>query len=147
MPTFHLDVATPERMVFVGEVGMLLAPGSEGQLGILPHHAALLSLLAEGELVIRREGHEDMVMAIGGGVLEVGPDKVIVLADSAERAEEIDLSRAESARKRAQELLTRRGDQLQMEQAQAALRRAATRIRVAGRRRRRAGGPPQQPPA
>jgi F-type H+-transporting ATPase subunit epsilon len=146
MSTIHLDVVTPEREVFSGDVAMLLAPGIEGQLGILPHHAALLTGLTEGELVIRRDGEEDLILAVAGGFLEVGPEKVIVLADVAERADDIDLERAEAARKRAEELLQNRGDRLEVEKAQAALRRAATRIRVATKRRRRTGpGEPSGP--
>src|SRR4030043_387662 len=104
MSSLKLDIVTAERVVYSGEVDAVIAPGVEGQLGILPHHAPLMTMLQAGELVARKAGQEE-IMAISGGFLEVRPDRVIVLADSAERAEEIDTARAEAARKRAEERL------------------------------------------
>ncbi len=85
---------------------MVVAPGIDGQLGILPHHAPLMTALTIGELVLHKAGEEDTIMAIGGGFMEVGPQHVTILADSAERAEEIDEARAEAARRRAETTMT-----------------------------------------
>jgi F-type H+-transporting ATPase subunit epsilon len=105
MSPIRCEVVTAERTVFDEDVDMVVAPGIEGQLGILPHHAPLITALTYGELVMRREGLEDDFIAIGGGFMEVGPEHVIILADSAERADEIDEARAEEARKKAETLM------------------------------------------
>ena len=137
MANLKLDIVTAERIVYSDEVDAIMAPGAEGQLGILPHHAPLMTILQSGELVVRRGGEED-VMAISGGFLEVRPDRVIVLADSAERAEEIDTERAEAAKKRAEERLAERG-RIEIDEArvQASLRRAIARLSVVERAKTR----------
>jgi F-type H+-transporting ATPase subunit epsilon len=140
MPTTRLEVITAERVVYSDDVDMVLAPGAEGQLGILPEHAYLLTALGEGELIIRKAGQEDEYIAIGGGFMEVGPTYVNVLADSAERAEEIDFARAEEARKRAESLLAQKLDRMEFAQAEAALRRSLIRMKVARQRKSRGGG-------
>ncbi|HSJ56896.1 MAG TPA: F0F1 ATP synthase subunit epsilon [Anaerolineae bacterium] len=146
MAQLRVEVVTAERAVFEGDVDIVVAPGIEGQLGILPNHAPLITALTFGELTLRRAGDEDIYIAIGGGFMEVGPDHVTILADSAERAEEIDLERAEAARHRAEDLMEQEQDvDADVIRAQAALRRAAIRIKVAQRSRRRrppSGGPP-----
>jgi F-type H+-transporting ATPase subunit epsilon len=134
--TIKLDIVSVERVVFSGDVDIVIAPGLEGQLGILPKHAPLMTILKAGEL-IARQGTEEFIIAISGGFLEVRPDRVIVLADAAERAEEIDISRAEAARKRAQDQLAHSSSHSETMVAEAALRRAIARIDVADRRRRR----------
>jgi F-type H+-transporting ATPase subunit epsilon len=134
--TIKLDIVTVEKVVFTGDVDIVVAPGQEGEMGILPHHAPLMTILNPGELVARC-GKEEFCMAISGGYLEVQPDRVIVLADSAERADEIDIARAETAKKRAQEVLAHPPSQLEAAQAEAALRRAMARLGVATRRKRR----------
>jgi F-type H+-transporting ATPase subunit epsilon len=136
MATLHLEIVTIERKVFDDEVNMVIAPGSEGMLGILPRHTPLLTALNYGELQIKKEGQEDQFFAIGGGFMEVQPHHVVVLADSAEHAEEIDVERAEAARRRAEESLARAPEELELEQAEAALRRSVIRLKVAERRRR-----------
>ena len=136
METILCEVVTPERMIFSEQVDEVLVPGARGQLGILPKHAPLITSLEEGELVIRRQGQDDTLIAIHGGFMEVRKDTVIVLADAAERAEEIDTARAEAARQRAEELLTTSASDEDFERARAALRRAALRLKVAGQRRR-----------
>jgi len=137
VPGLKLDIVTAERVVYSADVDMVIAPGVEGQLGILPHHAPLMTILQAGELVARRGGEEDS-LAISGGFLEVRPDRVIILADSAERAEEIDVARAEAARKRAEERLRgRKVPGLDETRAEAALRRAVARISVAEKIKRR----------
>lgn len=137
MSSLKLDIVTAERIVYSEEVDAVIAPGVEGQLGILPHHAPLMTILQAGELVVRRGNKEDS-LAISGGFLEVRPDRVIVLADSAERAEEIDEARAEAAKKRAEERLhDRKVAGLDETRAEAALRRAIARLSVAEKIKRR----------
>ncbi len=137
MPSLRLEVVTAEREVFSGEVDSVLAPGIEGELGILPRHAPLVTMLQAGELRFRR-ADEETNLAIGGGFLEVANNRVIVLADSAERADEIDLARAQEAQERARTLIAERrsADRASFEQALAELRREQIRIRVARRVRR-----------
>lgn len=131
-----LDIVTIERQVFSEDVDMVVAPGTEGMLGILPHHAPLMTGLKPGELVIKRRGQPDQLLAIGGGFMEVRPDKVTILADSAEHASEIDVARAEEARRRAEELLLEKpADLAQYAALEAQLRVAQVRLKVARRRR------------
>jgi F-type H+-transporting ATPase subunit epsilon len=145
MATLHLEIVTIEGRVYDDQVNMVVAPGSEGVLGILPRHTPLLTALTFGELQIKKEGEEDQFFAIGGGFMEVQPDHVVVLADSAERAEEIDVARAEAARRRAEELLARaKEEKVDFIRIEAALRRSVTRLKVGRRRRRGAEGYPGQ---
>lgn len=135
MSTMRCEVVTVERVVYQGDVNMVIAPGIDGQMGILPRHAALITALTEGELIIHKEGEPDVNMAIGGGFLEVSNNKVTILADTAERAEEIDEARAAAARKRAEEMLKeKRFDAVEFVKAEAALRRSLVRLKVARRR-------------
>jgi F-type H+-transporting ATPase subunit epsilon len=137
MASLTCEVVTAERVLFSGEVDLVLAPGIEGQLGILPHHAPLITALQPGELIVRR-GEEEVIFAVGGGFLEVVHNKVTILADSAERAEEIDVERALAAKKRAEERLAqRRAEDVDHARAEAALRRAMARLRVAEHAKRR----------
>ena len=136
MSSVRLDIVTAERVVYSEEVDVVIAPGVEGQLGILPHHAPLMTILQPGELQVRKGG-EEISLAISGGFLEVRPDRVIVLADTAERADEIDLARAEEAKLRAQERLAHPTPEINVAQAEAALRRSLARLKVAEKRRRR----------
>lgn len=132
----QLDIVTPERNVYSDEVDMVTAPGVEGELGILPRHAPLMTALQPGELRIRK-GDQVEFFAIGGGFMEVRPDHIIVLADSAERADEIDIERAETARQRAERMLKEGVPEGQIEAIEGALRRSRVRLKVARRRRRR----------
>jgi F-type H+-transporting ATPase subunit epsilon len=149
MSRLHCQILTAERSVFDDRVDMVVAPGTEGQLGILPNHAPLITALTYGELIIHRAGREDEFIAIGGGFMEVGPEHVTILADSAERAEEIDVLGAEEARRRAHETMSqKRVEGADLARAEAALRRSTIRLKVARRRRRpegRAPGPGQPP--
>ena len=141
MSSIRLDIVTAERAVYSEDVDMVIAPGVEGQLGILPHHTPLMTTLQPGELRVRKGG-EEVSLAISGGFLEVRPDRVLVLADTAERAEEIDIARAEEARHRAQERLAERQvPEVDSARAEAALRRSLARLRVAEtvKRRRKSG--------
>ncbi len=136
MSTIRLEIVTAERLVFAEDVNIVIAPGIEGQLGILPHHTPLMTMLMPGELVARK-GNEEFFMFVTGGFLEVRPDKVLVLADACERAEEINLERAEAARKRAEERLKVRTPDIDLARAEAALQRSLIRLKVVERRKKR----------
>jgi F-type H+-transporting ATPase subunit epsilon len=126
-------------VVFSEEVDIVVAPGVLGELGVLPHHAPLMTTLEPGELKVRK-GVEEYSVAISGGFLEVRPDRIIILADAAERADEIDIARAEAAKQRAQQRLTHPTPEVDLAQAEAALRRSLARLKVAEKRRRRTPG-------
>jgi F-type H+-transporting ATPase subunit epsilon len=139
-----LDIVTIERQVYSDDVDMVVAPGVEGELGILPGHAALITSLNEGELRVTR-GEQLQIFAIGGGYLEVLNNRVTVLADTAEQAAEIDVARAEAARERAERLLKEGpSDPVDRSMIEGALRRSKVRLKVA-RKRRRASTPPGGP--
>jgi len=136
MAIFRLEIVTAERMVFSDDVSAVIAWGVEGQLGILPHHAPLMTMLQPGDLMIRRNKEEEY-LAISGGFLEVRPDKVIILADACERIDEIDIARAEEAKKRAKETMkTAPPLSVDTAAAEAALRRSLARLKVAEKKRR-----------
>jgi len=133
-----VEIVTVERTLLQESgVDEVIAPGVEGQLAVLPQHAAFMTMLAPGELILKKGG-EEHPFAVTGGFFEVLNDRVIVLADAAERAEEIDVARAEAARERARLALERRESLEEMAAMQAALQRALIRLRVAENRRRRA---------
>jgi F-type H+-transporting ATPase subunit epsilon len=136
--TFRLELVTAERMVYSDDVNMVVAWGTEGQLGILPHHAPLMTMLQPGELIIKKD-NEESYMAVSGGFLEVRPDKVIILADACERAEEIDLARAQEAKRRAGEIMKAPLSETETAAAEAALRRSLVRLKVAEKTRRTRG--------
>ena len=136
MATFRLEIVTPEKMIFSDDVNVVLAWGVEGQLGILPYHAPLMTMLQPGDLVIRK-GTEEEYLTISGGFLEVRPDKVVILADACERAAEIDVTRAEEAKKRAQEALKGAKTTVDTATAEAALRRSLARLKAVERIRRK----------
>ncbi len=132
----QLEIVTPEKLAFKDEVDSVVLPGSEGELGVLPHHAPLVSTLGAGELRLRKGGQEES-FAIVGGFLQVLPDKVVVMAETADMASEIDLERAQEARRRAEEALESgfvEGPDLVA--ARISLQTALIRIRVAERRHR-----------
>ena len=133
MATLHLEIVTQEKRLYTGEVDMIVAPGGEGELGILPHHAPLLTTLQEGVLRAKVGGGEEY-FSIGGGFMEVQPDHVIVLADVAEKADEIDMARAEEAKRRAEQLLKDRPVGTDIESVLHSLRRAQIRLAVAQKR-------------
>ncbi len=137
MVTMRLEIITAEREIFSDEVDILVAPGIDGELGILPHHAPLMTALQPGEIMIRKDG-EESYLAVSGGFLEVMGNKVTILADACEHSEEIDEERAQQAVQRAQERLAMRAADASLEQAAAAVRRAEVRLRVARSRRLRA---------
>jgi F-type H+-transporting ATPase subunit epsilon len=136
MATTRLEIVTAERVVFSEDVDVVIASGIEGQLGVLPHHAPLMTTLEPGELLVRKGGDE-FALAITGGFVEVRPDRIIILADAAERVEEIDVARAEEAKRRAEERLKERAPEVDLLRAEAALRRSLARLDVVARRKRR----------
>jgi len=142
----RLEIITAERRVYSDDVDLVVAPGLQGQLGILPHHAPLMSSLQPGELIIRKDG-EETYLAVSGGFLEVLDNQVTVRADAAERSDEIDEERAKAAMERASEGIAGRGAEIELEQVAIAMRRAQIRLNVVRRRRARAdmrgavGGP------
>jgi F-type H+-transporting ATPase subunit epsilon len=139
----RLEIVTAERVVYSEDVSILVAPGIDGELGILPRHAPLLTVLKPGEIRVVEDG-EDVYMAVSGGFMEVLGNKVTILADAAEHAEEIDIQRTEEAIERAQERITSRTSDSDLARAVASLRRSQARLKVGQRRRRRrdVGGPP-----
>jgi F-type H+-transporting ATPase subunit epsilon len=132
-----LEIVTPERLAYSDTVDSVQLPGVEGELGILPHHAPLVSMLGVGELRIRKGGAEES-FAIVGGFLQVRPDRVVVMAETADMASEIDLERAQEARREAERALEGvvQTDAVDLAAARAALQTALLRIRVAERRHR-----------
>jgi len=143
MATFLLDIVTAERLVSSEQVEVLVAPGIDGELAILPRHAPLLTVLKPGEVRVVKDG-EDSFIAVSGGFLEVMPNKVTILADTAERVEEIDVERAEEALRRARERIAAAPGEMDLERALATIRKSQARVKVARRRRRGMGdgGPP-----
>lgn len=140
-----VDIITAERVVYSEEgVDRLIVPGVEGELGVLTLHAPLLTMIQPGVLRIVK-GDGEVEMAITGGFIEVRENRVTILADAAERVEEIDLVRAEEARRRAERRLEERETEAGRARAEASLARALTRLKVVERRRRRRGVPPGPP--
>lgn len=135
-------IVTQERLLYEGQADMVIVPGVEGEMGILPHHAPLLSRLAFGMLRLKRHDGEELGFSVHGGVVEVQPDRVIVLADVAERSDEIDLGRATAARERAVKMLEEGPppDPGAAAAFEAALKRAEVRIKVARRMKGRQTG-------
>lgn len=137
MATLHLEIVTSDRTVFSGEADSVTVPGAGGVMGVLPHHAPVLSTLKPGELRVK-VGNDVQEFVIGGGFVDIHDNRVIILADSAERAEEIDIARADTARQRAEDLLKNpppnKEDLVRLE---ASLRRSRVRINVAQRTRPR----------
>ena len=136
MAGLRLDIVTAERQVYSDDVDLVVAPGVDGEMAILPGHAPLMTTLQPGELLVRRGG-EEIPLVITGGFLEVRPERVTVLADAAERVEEIDAERAEEAKRRAEERLGEKLGAADMARAEAALRRSMIRLQVVRKRRRR----------
>jgi F-type H+-transporting ATPase subunit epsilon len=144
VPNLKVDIVTAERVVFSEEgVDRLIVPGIEGELGLLPLHAPLLTTIKPGVLRVVK-GEEETTMAITGGFIEVRENRVTILADAAERGEDIDAARAEEARRRAEERLASREATVDMAKAEMDLKRAIVRIKALEqtRRRRRGGSPP-----
>jgi F-type H+-transporting ATPase subunit epsilon len=132
---FQLDIVTPRRVLFSGPVVSFSAPGTVGGFQVLHNHAPLLSLMTVGEMKLQGAGGEEQSYATTGGIVDVRDNKAVILAEAAERADQIDVDRAREALERAQKRLASRGPDLDVERARRAARRAANRIRVATKER------------
>ncbi|MBT4976206.1 MAG: F0F1 ATP synthase subunit epsilon [Gemmatimonadetes bacterium] len=133
MAGFALEIVTPEKTVYSGQIVSLQAPGSEGSFGIMAGHMPLLTSLQIGALRFAEEGGNEAWMAVSGGFAEVGQERVTILAETAERADEIDVVRAESSRQRAEErLASREQEDVDVVRAQMAISRALNRLKVGG---------------
>ena len=146
--TIRFEFIAQERVVYEDDVSMVIAPGESGAIGILPRHAPLMTVVIPGEVIVKKEGEEDRFFAVGGGFMEVRPNKITLLARSGEAAEEIDLQRAMDARKRAEEFLSEGppSSEERRRLMELALRRSKIRLKVAERRRRaRPRGPAPRP--
>jgi F-type H+-transporting ATPase subunit epsilon len=130
--TLQVDIVTPDRSLFSGTVDMIILPGTLGQMGILPGHAPLLTTLDIGEIILHK-GNDSQFIAVGGGVAEVRPAKVTILADTAETPEDIDAARAEEALQRAQQLLATNPPPQERPLLEAALRRSSLRLKLVRR--------------
>jgi F-type H+-transporting ATPase subunit epsilon len=132
MDALMLEVVTPQRRILKEKVESVVAPGTEGYLGVLPRHAPLLTTLKPGVFYYCKVGGEKEQMAVSGGFMEVGPDKIIVLADAAEHSWEIDTGRARESGERAKKRLQERSSGLDVARAELALARSMTRLKVVG---------------
>lgn len=132
MSALILEVITPERVLLKAEVNSVIAPGILGYLGVLPKHAPLITPLQAGVVTYRCSDSQEEQLAVSGGFLEAGPEHVVILADTAEKAVEIDVERARQARERAEKRLWERPPGLDVARAEAALRRALARLRAVG---------------
>jgi F-type H+-transporting ATPase subunit epsilon len=141
MAKLQVELVTAEGRLLSREADFVVAPGIEGELGVLPRHIPLLTPLRPGEVMVRNDGDEEFLF-VAGGFLEVLPDRVVILADAAERAEDIDEARAEEARRRAQQLLEEQPEGIDTGATALALERAVMRLRVAELRRRHRREPP-----
>jgi len=131
--TFAFEITTPEKTVFTAQVKQVSLPTQTGEITVLPHHIPIVSIIVPGVLHIRLESGEEQLLAVSGGFVEVQGKKVVVLADSAERADEIDEARAEEARQRAQEAMANRKNDVEFGAATANLERQLARIRAVRR--------------
>jgi len=129
--TFHLSLLTPERSILETEIVSMVAPGTEGYLGVLAYHAPLITALRPGKLTVRHSEHETSTYAVSGGFLEISDNRATILADAVESPDEIDLERAKRARERALERLRDLSGRYDAARAEAALQRALNRIRIA----------------
>ena len=135
--TIYLDIVSAEGQIFSGEVSMVFAPGKLGELGIAPRHAPLLTTLKAGEIRVQSEGAEEQSFYVGGGALEVQPNRVTVLADTAARAKDLDEAAALAAKQRAEDAVRERTDKVDIAEAQAELARAVAQLRAIERLRKK----------
>ena len=135
--TIHVDIVSAEGQIFSGEASMVFVPGSRGDLGIAPRHAPLLTTLKAGEVRVQSEGAEEQSFYVGGGSLEVQPNRVTVLADTAARAKDLDEAAALAAKQRAEDAVRDRKDKVEIAEAQAELLRAMAQLRAIERLRKK----------
>jgi len=135
--TIHVDIVSAEGQIFSGEATMVFVPGSQGELGIAPRHAPLLTTLKPGEVRVQIEGQEEQSFYVGGGALEIQPHTVSVLADTAARAKDLDEAAALAAKARAEEAVRTRTDKLEIAEAQAELARVLAQLQAIARLRKK----------
>ena len=135
--TIHVDIVSAEGQIFSGEASMVFVPGSQGELGIAPRHAPLLTTLKAGEVRVQSEGAEEQSFYVGGGSLEIQPHLVTVLADTAARARDLDEAAALAAKQRAEDAVRERTDKVDIAEAQAELMRAVAQLRAIERLRKK----------
>jgi F-type H+-transporting ATPase subunit epsilon len=135
--TIHVDIVSAEGQIFSGEASMVFVPGSQGELGIAPRHAPLLTTLKAGEVRVQSEGVEEQSFYVGGGSLEIQPNLVTVLADTAARARDLDEASALAAKQRAEDAVRQRTDKIDIAEAQAELARAVAQLRAIERLRKK----------
>jgi F-type H+-transporting ATPase subunit epsilon len=133
--TIHVDIVSAEGQLFAGDVNMVFAPASEGEIGIAPRHAPLLTTLKAGEVRVQ-VGGEEQVFYVGGGALEVQPNNVTILADTAARAADLDEAAAQDAKRRAETAMASRPSEQERAEAIAELARALAQLRVIDRLRK-----------
>jgi F-type H+-transporting ATPase subunit epsilon len=130
MSTIQVDIVSAEGEIFAGPAAMVFLPASEGDIGVAPRHAPLLTLLKAGEVRVKTPEGEELSFFVGGGVLEIQPQRVTVLADTAARAKDLDEAAAVAARQRAEEVLAGQVDRVTQAQALAELQRAIAQIKM-----------------
>jgi F-type H+-transporting ATPase subunit epsilon len=135
--TIHVDIVSAEGQIFSGEANMVFVPGSQGEIGIAPRHAPLLTTLKPGEVRVHADGQEEQGFYVGGGALEVQPHRVTVLADTAARARDLDEAAALAAKQRAEDAVRSRGDKIDIAEATAELARAVAQLRAIERLRKK----------
>ena len=138
--TIHVDIVSAEGEIFSGEASMVFVPGSQGELGIAPRHAPLLTTLKPGVVRVQKDGEEEQTIYVGGGALEVQPHLVTVLADTAARAHDLDEAQALAAKQRAEDALRERTDKVELAEAQGQLVRALAQLLAIQRLRKKNPG-------
>lgn len=133
--TIHVDMVSADRKIYSGTSEMVVAPAEMGEVGIMPGHSQFITRLTPGEVRIKHEDHEDEFLYVSGGFLEVQPSVVTILADTAERAPDIDAAKAEAAKRRAEEALEEQTSDIELARAKAELLEATARLRVYRRHR------------
>jgi len=135
--TIHVDIVSAEGQIFSGDASMVFVPGSQGELGIYPRHAPLLTTLKAGEVRVQTEGQDEQSFYVGGGALEIQPHLVTVLVDTAARAHDLDEAAALAAKQRAEDAVRERKDKVEIAEAQAELLRAMAQLRAIERLRKK----------
>jgi F-type H+-transporting ATPase subunit epsilon len=135
--TIHVDIVSAEGQIFSGEASMVFVPASQGELGIAPRHAPLLTTLKAGEVRVQKDGEEEQFFYVGGGALEIQPHLVTVLADTAARAHDLDEAAALAAKQRAEEAMQNRTGKMELAEAQSELMRAVAQLRAIERLRKK----------